>query len=216
MSKIKPGQIGDFSGKIGQVVVAPWRGLTVGRSAPKKTSKNATLAQLQQRLKFGLVTRFLSPFGDVITRGFPARTGNLSAKNLAASLNLKNAVTGMAPDYEIDYPMVVLGTGKLNGVFGPQAVCLPDNGGLKVSWTINEIDSIGTQPDDEVCVMVYHPKLGKTISHLSLAKRSDLTGTLRLPFSYAGDEIHVWIILFAADGKSASESTYLGKHLVID
>ncbi|WP_219223096.1 DUF6266 family protein [Pedobacter antarcticus] len=216
MSKIKPGQIGDFSGKIGQVVISKWRQLTIGRSAPKKSGKNPTEPQARQRSKFGLMTSFLGKFAEAINIGYPALTGNLSARNVATSLNIRNAIGGIAPDYEIDFAKILLGNGKLNGVFNPLAESVPAEAALKVDWSINEIDARGTKPDDTVCMMVYNPDDGSSLTHQSVAKREDLTATLRLPYSYTGHEVHAWFMLIAEDGKSASRSTYLGKHLIID
>lgn len=216
MSKIKPGQIGEFSGKIGQVVVSKWKSLTVGRSVPRKSGKKITEAQAIQRSKFGLITNFISKFAAIIDVGFPLLKGNQSPRNMATSLNLKNAIIGLFPDFKIDFEKVILAAGKLNGVFNPVAASVPDSATISVNWTLNEVDQNGTSPDDNVAVMVYNPDLDAAQTNQFLAKREDLTATIRLPYAYAGHEVHVWMVLISVDGKSASGSTYLGKHLVID
>jgi hypothetical protein len=53
MGTYNKGILGAFSGKVGPVVGASWRGKEVMRSLPKKSGRAATSTQLLQRLKYG-------------------------------------------------------------------------------------------------------------------------------------------------------------------
>ncbi len=61
MAEIERGVLGGFSGTVGPVVGAHWRGKDIIRARPRKSSKPPTDLQLIQQAKFKLVTRFLQP-----------------------------------------------------------------------------------------------------------------------------------------------------------
>ena len=58
MGTYNKGILGAFSGKVGPVVGASWRGKEVMRSLPKKSNRVATATQLLQRQKFAMVQAF--------------------------------------------------------------------------------------------------------------------------------------------------------------
>ena len=58
MGTIRKGILGGFSGTVGTVVGANWRGMDVIRSRPKSSGSNPTPAQLMQREKFALAIKF--------------------------------------------------------------------------------------------------------------------------------------------------------------
>ena len=60
MGTYNKGILGPFSGKVGTVVGANWRGKDVMRSLPKKTDRTPTQTQLLQREKFTAVSNFLN------------------------------------------------------------------------------------------------------------------------------------------------------------
>ena len=61
MATIKKGITSHFTGKIGGVVGTTWRGIAVVKTAPKKSTKKPSVAQLIQRAKFSTVVAFLQP-----------------------------------------------------------------------------------------------------------------------------------------------------------
>jgi hypothetical protein len=60
MGTYNKGILGAFSGKVGPVVGASWRGKDVLRSLPRKGIRVATETQLLQRLKFSTASEFLN------------------------------------------------------------------------------------------------------------------------------------------------------------
>ena len=61
MSTYHLGPLGDFSGKIGNVVGSTWRGKAVMRSVPSSITKAPSASQQRQRDKFKTVINFLNP-----------------------------------------------------------------------------------------------------------------------------------------------------------
>ena len=213
MSTIKPGQVGDFNGKIGQVVVSKWRELTVGRSAPRKTSKLPTDKQMVVRSKFALITAFIEKLKVYIALGYPKVVKNQSGRNIAVKYHLDNAVITSADGYEVDYEKVVLSRGDLFGVYDVEVKTLP-NRELTVEWTIDVVAGDGTSVKDTVAFTAYCPELGTATGSYPIAERGDLTASLNVMRAYAGKTVHAYMFLVSADGKRTSNSEYLGSYVI--
>lgn len=213
MSKIKPGQIGRFRGKIGEVVVSKFREMTIGRSTPSPSSKLPTAKQVKIRTVFGLIASFISKFRDFIAIGYPSTVGNLSGRNIAIKYHIANAVVNTPGGYEVDYEKVVLSKGTLTGIYDVVVTSLPDRE-LSVIWKMDTLINASNSADDTVAFAAYSPELGSTIGSANLAKRSDLKGSLNLMRAFAGKKVHVYLFLVDVDGKNASASEYLGEYTI--
>ncbi len=75
MAKFLKGILGAFSGKVGTVIGACWKGIDYMRSLPKKSTKPPTQLQLDARYQFNLVTGFLRPISGLIKKGFQSAVG---------------------------------------------------------------------------------------------------------------------------------------------
>ena len=67
MGTYNKGILGPFSGKVGTVVGANWRGKDIMRSLPKKTNRTLSEMQLLQRQLFATVSEFLIPISPVLS-----------------------------------------------------------------------------------------------------------------------------------------------------
>ena len=92
MAEIKKGILGGFSGKVGPVVGANWRGKDIIRSTPKSSSKPKTDKQILQQMKFKATISFLQPLRSIQSRFFGMNAGVRSKVNLAASYVINNAI----------------------------------------------------------------------------------------------------------------------------
>lgn len=212
MATIEEGQIGAFRGKIGRVVVAPFRKITVGRSVPKKSSKPATEVQLAQRLKFGLINNFINGFGDILNVGFKNAKGNATPTHEAVRYHLYNAVKGAYPDYAIDFTAVKLSnmSGKLLDNIMPFTTTAAVNGKTTISWEAADGNRTESLPTDNLFVALYNETEQYFMNYRAAAKRSQLTVTLRTPHEEETDVIHAWVMYVSVDGKMVSKSKYLG------
>lgn len=109
------GANGIYVNKLGSAIGHYVDGQNVLTALPHPSNKPPTLKQLHQQGRFGLMTRVLSYIGDLIRIGFAtAKKRNQSAMNAAVAYNLANAVTGVYPDFEIDYPELLFSKGRLD------------------------------------------------------------------------------------------------------
>jgi len=206
MGIIEKGILGGFSGKVGTVVGANWRGKDVIRSLPKKSRRPATEQQEMQRLKFSLVAKFLSPVKGIVNAYFGQPAAEKSRYNLASSYHLTEAVTGVHPDFSIDFPKVILTKGDLLGL--EAAAATPEVGAaLSFTWTDNSGQGQAVA-EDWVLIMVYNESKN-SFEYRQTAIRSAGTFTFILPIQWSGDTVHCWLSALAVDGKKYSLSGYL-------
>ncbi|HAP96614.1 DUF6266 family protein, partial [Epilithonimonas hominis] len=88
MATLSKGILGGFSGKVGPVVGANWRGMDVIRSRPKSSKRNPTEKQLEQQLKFKLAISFLQPIKSIQSLYFGMGSGVKSRVNMAVSYTI--------------------------------------------------------------------------------------------------------------------------------
>ena len=99
------------------------KGEDIIRVKSKKPCTSNTEAQINQRAKFRLVTGFLQAINFLLKIGFKKVAGDLmSPYNYACQFALKNAISGEAPNFEIDYSKVLISDGGLSQVKGAGAV----------------------------------------------------------------------------------------------
>lgn len=214
MSIIKRGQVGDFNGKIGQVVISQWRGLTVGRSTPKASTKEPTLKQLNQRSKFGLVTMFYGNVSEFISIGHESDNTGPTAINLAVRNGLKNAITGVYPTYALDYSKLPIAGLKVKNEIdgGYQTSLVPlAQGELEISWTVENppLNPI-SKPTDLATFVFYSPVKEKFVIARGAATRAMLKYTIQLPRPYVGDTMYGWMFFLSEDKTYVSASDHLG------
>lgn len=209
MGTYKPGIFGPFNGTVGHVVATKWKGKDVVKNSPQKTNKKASLGQLDQRDRFKLVNDFLGRFSCLIGVGYRAVARKRNPINVAITYHLENALTGVYPEYELDYANVKLSLHKeIDPVMKPEFL-LEKEEVLKVSWQMPRMRSIATRSDDLAYIACYNPGKQKVLEFRE-TRRNELSVTLTLPESYKGDELHCWIFFVSEDGKFTSDTEYLG------
>jgi len=194
-------------GRTGNNVGRRVRGKNVFSMRPHKSTKPPTEAQLEVRSKFGLMMSWLSWLSPLVEVGFQDHDASESAMNACFSYNFKNAITGVSPNFRVDYPKVLYSKGKLSPAFDPEVALAPAQG-LDFNWTAELGNGVGSLTD-MATVMVYNPTKDRFVVMTNAAPRSALTYTLTLPGDYAGTTIHCYISFVSVDGKMASNSTYI-------
>lgn len=208
MGTYNKGILGPFSGKVGTVVGASWRGKDVMRSLPKKTDRTPTEVQLQQRLKFTTVSDFLTPMSNVISLYFGSGSGELTRRNQAMSYHMKEAVLFNNPDFEILYNKVQISKGDLTGVQNPTVAAAPTN---KLTYTWEDNSGQGAaKATDRLVIVVFAPDEKLYYTTLDAGERNSASVEVQLPAFFNGLEVQSWITFAAADGKAYATSVYMG------
>ena len=208
MGKIGRGILGGVSGKVANVVGARWKGIDYIRAKPQSVANPRTLLQVNQRTKFALVLRFLQPNLNFIKIGYKNYAVKKSQFNSAMSFILNNAIIGVSPDFEIDYSLALLSRGNLAGALNP-VFDLTTPGQVQFSWDDNSTDG-NALATDKVMVVAYNPLKGESVYLTEGATRADLSQTVIIPNSYAGDDLELFISFKNATETQLSNSIYIG------
>ncbi|HTN20798.1 MAG TPA: DUF6266 family protein [Pelobium sp.] len=209
MGKYTQGILGAFSGKVGTVIGSSWRGINYMRSlSPKRGNANASEKQLEQQARFAMITAFLNPVKPILEIGFKNYANGKTGYNSAHSYNLKNALTGITPNLEIDYSMVLLSRGDLPGVTSLAATS-DTAATLNLAWT-NNAGKGKAKDTDQLTVVAFCPSSGESVYGSAEATRLDEVLAFELPAEFSGETVEAYIFWSSADGKDISNSKYAG------
>ncbi|PTS99002.1 hypothetical protein DBR11_13590 [Pedobacter sp. HMWF019] len=208
MGRYKDGINGPFSGKVGQVIGSSCRGITYLRSMPNKSKKRATQAQKNQRLKLAIVSGWLRPVLHLINIGYRAQISEKTAMNSAVSHHMKQVLTGIGPNYGLDFSKAIFSRGELLVSFVKEVVVLVDQV-LHVKWE-NGPESAFCAETDLVTFILYNSEKEEFVTYENAVLRFAKEVDLKMPKNFAGDAVHAWMHLTDALGDKVSTSVYLG------
>jgi hypothetical protein len=212
MATINQGILGPFSGKVGTVVGAIWKGIATIRGYNPNVTNPSTPAQQEQRAKFSLMVQFLRPFLALLRVGFGMQAIKKTAFNAAMKYNMDNAITGVYPAISIDYTKVLLGEGNLPGALNPTAASVLANK-IDFTWDDNSLES-GAHPLDKIVLSVYDPLTKKAVSVIGAATRTTGTQTVTLPDTWGGQSVKTFIGFTTASEEEVSRIEYLAEVVV--
>ncbi|SDI40575.1 hypothetical protein SAMN05421846_10759 [Chryseobacterium taeanense] len=213
MARITKGILGGFSGKVGTIVGANWRGQDIIRSIPKPSNRPPSEKQQLQQEKFKTVIAFLQPLKSIQTKYFGSGSGSKSRVNMAVSYTISEAIqmTGDVP--ELMYNKVLITKGDLTGFQNVAAV--PQTGNIiRLSWENNSTQGNASETD-QVNVICYCEELDRFEIFESVGIRTDLTKDVTFPAVYMGKEIQVWSYLHNEKGTVACNSVHVGAVILI-
>ncbi|SFC58396.1 hypothetical protein SAMN05421747_11566 [Parapedobacter composti] len=208
MAVFKNGPNGSFSGKVGSVVGYKWKGLDVIRGLPRKSHKPRSEARLANEQAMKVVMEALKPLKVFIRTSFRnvAEPLNMSAFNLALSLNKKQAIKGEYPHLEIDWSQFRTSQGNLPGADAVNAEWT--DSGLHVSWHDNS-GAEGAYDSDRLSILIYSHALGVWQNFLEETTRN--AGACILPASanWIGTEVEVFLTFMSFGSERVSNSTHV-------
>ncbi|MHA4896273.1 DUF6266 family protein [Pedobacter sp. PWIIR3] len=210
MGIIRGGILGGFRNKAGSVIGSYWRRLDIIKGLPRISGKAPTQKQIDQRIKFGLVTGFCSWMGDLIDAGYKGLSEIETPMNLAVSYHLKEAVLGVSPNFTLDYTKVAFSQGKLNLPRNLAAVST-SAAELDFSWLNYGNEGKFQDDSDRISILVFHPASYEFVIVKNIAARSAEAYTLSLPVEFSGDPVHVYVAFNSTiTPELVSKTKYLG------
>ena len=212
MGKISQGILGGLSGKVGNVIGGNWKGIDYLRIKPSSVANPRTVGQVNQRNKFSATIQFLQPNKGFLNVGYKAFAVKKTAFNAAMSYTLGNAITGTAPNFNVDYSLALLSRGSLSTALNG-SVDLSTANQVTFNWDDNSADG-NANTTDKSMVLAYNPAKKESIYLLDGAIRSTTSQVLSLPTSYTGDTIQLFMAFVSDNGSIVSNSVYLGSGTV--
>lgn len=211
MGRISKGILGGFSGTVGTVIGGNWRGIEYMRSKPTHRNFSSSRKQIEQQLKFGMMTKFQQPVNSLLNRSFKSYAIRMTGANSALSYNLRNAVTGFFPDYSIEYSLFLMSRGDLPNALNPTAVAAAGSL-VNFAWTSN----VGTRKasgTDKAILVIYCPEMRSCVYTTSGAERSAQADSFNVS-GYSGKTVETWIGFISEDGREVATSIYTGQLLI--
>ena len=213
MATIVKGILGGFSGKVGTVVGGTWKGIDYMRSKASSIANPKTAAQLDQRLRFSIMGKFLRPLTAFLRIGFKAQAVKMSGSNAAMSYNLAHALNGTYPDYDVDFTKVLVSQGTLPGALNPE-VTATVAGEIGYTWEDNSTDT-DASVTDKALLVVYNPAKNKVVTVVDGNTRSSGSQSITLPANFTGDEVQCYISFSTVKQTVISNSEFVGGIIVL-
>lgn len=209
MARYKNGINGSFKGKVGTVIGCKWKGIDYMRSLPKaRESRPLSDAELATRKKFAAAHFWLKPIIPFVRVGFKNYTPTVQGFVAAKSYLLKNAITGIFPDYIIDPSLALVSYGDLPGAVDPQAV-LADNV-VTFNWEAGSNEN-GADSSDFAMLLAYDTLNDTSYHDIAAARRKKGVAVLELEDDGVSiRDIELYIAFISEDRERISNSQYLG------
>ena len=207
MGKIAQGILGGLSGKVGNIIGGSWKGIDYIRIKPSSVANPRTEGQVNQRNKFTVTLEYLQPNQPFLKVGYKSFATKKTEFNAAMSYVLNNAITGTAPNFNVDYANALLSRGGLSGVLNP-TTDLTTAGQVSFGWGDNSLEG-NANITDKAMLLVYNPSKKDSIIILDGAIRTAGSEVVTIPSTYAGDTVELFMAFVSADGQ-VSNSVYLG------
>lgn len=207
MGTIKQGIWGGFSGKVGTVIGASWKGISYMRGRAQHVHNPKTEGQMTQRSKFALVLELLKPITAYVRIGFKTYAKQQTAFNAAMAYNVKNAFSGTYPNFVFEPSQALVSRGSLTQAKSASATAAV--GGVQFSWADNSGEG-SAQSTDVAMPLVFNPVRNEAVFNTSAASRADTTITLAVPADWSGESCICFLGFQSADGNEIATSLYLG------
>jgi hypothetical protein len=200
------GILGEFSGKVGAIVGSSWNGIPVMRSKPVRKKTDVSVSQEQQRARFRLMSDFLRPLTDLFNQTFKKSAVGMTCLNKAFSEN-KLAITGEYPAIAIDYPRIVLSTGRLP-LGEPPSISSVEPGKILLTWRTD--DGINRHlTSGSAFIAAYCEAFNRWIFKQYVIREAISSCVLDVvPFS--GKTVQTYIGFISKGSRIISESRYMG------
>jgi hypothetical protein len=178
------------------------------RIKPANVTNPRTEGQVDQRSKFSTVLRFLQPMTDFLRVGFKLYANKMTQFNAAMSYNLNNAITGVYPNFMVDYASALVTRGNLSGAANG-AASSPSAGDVQITWDDNS-GSGSAQATDKALIVLLNTTRQEAVFTTAGPARSAGTETISVPSEYTGEDVEVFLGFISEDGSKVANSSYLG------
>lgn len=207
MAELSIGILGGFSGTVGTVVGANWRGKDIIRAKPKKKKRVGSELQIRQRAKFKLIAHFMAPLNKITAKYFGQYQGAKSRTNLAMSHQLLETVVENGDSFEIDHSKVAITKGNLPNV--KITSITNENSQVSITWTSN-LDKNLAKVDDKAIVILYSKSQNMFYLPSETVTRTEEAFNIPLPEAWTENDVSVWLIIVNAKENECSDSSFLG------
>jgi hypothetical protein len=209
MGKLPNGPFGAFTGRIGNLVCYDLNGQIIIRTIGIN-NKPPTIKQQTNRMKMKVINELVQNTYLAMHAGFTAASNGTvyNYANLAIKHNNPNALKGVYPNVELDYPKILFSHGNLETPIDPKVEVVLE--GLKFSWDPST-QCKGEDSQDQVSMVAYCPEKQEMLFIKSGQKRHQGWDILPIEKAYKGLALEIYMYFVADDRLDVSTTTYLGR-----
>lgn len=215
MGKLKMGILSGFTGAVGTVVGSTSKkGNDIIKARVRTRSAAASAEQLKQQSKFGMTTGFMKGLNPVLKIGMKQRAVELKthAFSYATQQALMNAVSGSDDNPMLDYAKISLSEGVISRL--KVATATREGDVVNFAWGSQKGNSQSADTDKAMLV-VYNVNQRELSFSEGEYVRTDLAGTVDLPYTESGDTLLFYLFFQSAiNPLMVSSSQYLGSAIV--
>jgi len=205
--------IGGARKKIGNVVFSQIFGRHTLRNKPAHVHNPRTRKQTAQRDSFKVVVALARYTLDAVRAGYKTLAKHKSAFNAWESYNIKNAVYAPADIKEINFPLLRMADGTLEGVIGATATAASGHK-VNIAWSDNSTVGDAAATDGAVVVIINDTKKSDKFDQASKT-RMDVAVTETVDTSWVGDLVHVYLWFQDQKVRKNSQSVYVGDVTIV-
>lgn len=208
MAISKNGILGEFSGKVGNVVGVQLKGKNILRAAPKPSKKPPTEKQRLQRLKFSLALELIKPFLEIVERFFDNHVTAGERKAKVISYVLNHVIATHGKEFSVIWSKFLLSSGVLSGFHQLETQFLGKE--LLLHWKDNAHQGLA-HPDDEVHLVMASENLLHVEFIEKWATRMDEQAKITLPSWLEQETGYLYVFMSNATKTQSCNSFFLGK-----
>lgn len=204
---------GRSRGKFATAVFSKQFGKNTMRSKAIQVRNPKTQLQREQRSKFSLMVELSRMFLPFLKTSFKQAAVGMSQFNMFMKTNIQNVISGIYPDYEIDFAQLKVSKGTLTGTETAVALAVAAHK-VNLSWDDNSgtADALAT---DKVLALIINYDRKAVVQDLGSKTRADLALSLTVPADWAGDSVYAYIAFSNDANNKFSDSSYLGELTIL-
>lgn len=207
MAKNYQGILGNFSGKVGNIVGRVRSDRTVIAVYQPEVGNPQTTSQMTQRQKLAKVTEFLKGAANIVRFSMKSLTKYGTGWSAAIQYNMTYAVTGTYPNQQVDQSLARISAGNIDLPYSPNASA--DGTTLSLTWADNS--GMGNAlATDVICAACYNKTKGQWVSNTEVGERNERNGSFALPTTWAGNDVDVFMYVRRGNTEF-SNSSYLAQ-----
>lgn len=193
-----------LSGRIGPIVAYVVDGKQMYRTYTK-TDKPKTENQKANQSKFGLVSSSISPLYKVIKEGF--KDEKITFGGVCGKIS-REAVTGVSPDYKIDYSKIQIAKGDIKSPENISCDVDKDAKIVTLSWEPMTSSPGLRGGEDKFQIVCFNESFPKEIITINKYSIDMGEAAVEIPERWNLADTHLWVYIKSWDGERNSDSVY--------
>jgi len=213
MATLPGGPFGPLKGRLGKLVAANWKGINYLREMPLKSNKPSTPAQIEAQEKFKFVHRIIKPLNPYFTAGFKHLAIRKTENNVAFSRTYHTAISGVFPDFNVDYSQLTMSAGILD-TLSQVALTQTTPRTIDLTWEIDYFKK-HCAFDDQLMLAILCTEVELVDGFIGGTMRADQKRSFEFSSKFVNKEIAVYVGLYSLNQQKVSNSQFLGTMVAV-